>query len=100
MQPLMILALGVVISFGEFFCTGQIYMASITYMLKDQVKAAIFPFLVYTTAMSIPAVIMILLIQRTRNTEAVSDFMFRHLGAIKVFNAALFIIFAIYFLVF
>lgn len=100
MQPLMILALGIVISFGEFFCTGQIYMASITYLLKDQVKAAIFPFLVYTTAMSIPAVIMILLIQRTRNTEAVSDFMFRHLGAIKIFNAVLFALFALYFLMF
>ncbi|MBQ7797429.1 MAG: sulfite exporter TauE/SafE family protein [Lachnospiraceae bacterium] len=100
MQPLMILVLGIVISFGEFFCTGQIYMASITYLLKDQVKAAVFPFLVYTTAMSIPAVIMILLIQRTRNTDAVSDFMFRHLGAIKIFNAILFILFALYFLVF
>lgn len=100
MQPLMILALGIVISFGEFFCTGQIYMASITYMLKDQMKAAVLPFLVYTTAMSVPAVIMILLIQRTRNTEAVSDFMFRHLGAIKIFNAILFVIFAIYFLLF
>jgi len=100
MQPLMILALGVVISFGEFFCTGQIYMASITYLLKDQVKAAILPFLVYTTAMSVPAVIMIMLIQRTRNTETVSDFMFRHLGAIKIFNAVLFALFAIYFLVF
>ncbi len=100
MQPLMILMLGIVISFGEFFCTGQIYMASITYLLKDQVKAAVFPFLVYTTAMSIPAVIMILLIQRTRNTEAVSDFMFRHLGVIKIFNAVLFILFAVYFLVF
>lgn len=100
MQPLMILVLGIVISFGEFFCTGQIYMASITYLLKDQVKAAIFPFLVYTTAMSVPAVIMILLIQRTRNTEAVSDFMFRHLGTIKIFNAVLFILFAIYFLLF
>lgn len=100
MQPLMILMLGVVISFGEFFCTGQIYMASITYLLKDQVKAVIFPFLVYTTAMSVPAVIMIMLIQRTRNTEAVSDFMFRHLGAIKIFNAVLFALFAVYFFVF
>ena len=100
MKPLMILALGVVISFGEFFCTGQIYMASITYMLKDQVKAAIFPFLVYTTAMSLPAVVMILLIQRTRNTEAVSDVMFGHLGAIKIVNAVLFALFAVYFLVF
>ena len=100
MQPLMILILGIVISFGEFFCTGQIYMASITYMLKDQMKAAILPFLVYTTAMSVPAVIMILLIQRTRNTDAVSDFMFRHLGLIKIFNAILFTLFAVYFLVF
>ena len=100
MQSLMILALGVVISFGEFFCTGQIYMASITYLLKDQVKAAIIPFFVYTTAMSIPAVIMILLIQRTRNTDAVSDFMFRHLGLIKIFNAGLFALFAVYFLLF
>lgn len=100
MQPLMILALGIVISFGEFFCTGQIYMASITYLLKDQAKAAILPFLVYTTAMSVPAVIMILLIQRTRNTNAVSDFMFRHLGVIKIFNAGLFFIFALYFLIF
>ncbi len=100
MQPLLILMLGIVISFGEFFCTGQIYMASITYLLKDQVKAAIFPFLVYTTAMSIPAVIMILLIQRTRNTDAVSDFMFRNLGMIKVFNAVLFVLFAVYFLMF
>ncbi len=100
MQPLMILVLGIVISFGEFFCTGQIYMASITYLLKDQVKAAIFPFLVYTTAMSLPAVIMILLIQRTRNTDAVSDFMFRNLGVIKIFNAVLFTAFALYFLIF
>lgn len=100
MQPLMILVLGIVISFGEFFCTGQIYMASITYLLKDQVKAAIIPFFVYATAMSVPAVIMILLIQRTRNTDAVSDFMFRHLGLIKIFNAGLFALFAVYFLLF
>lgn len=98
MQPLLILGLGAAIALGEFFCTGQIYMASITYLLKDGQAAVWLPFIVYVTAMSVPALIMILLIQRTRNTERISDFMFRHLGAIKVCNAVLFFCFAVYFL--
>lgn len=97
-QPLLILGLGVAISLGEFFCTGQIYMASITYLLKDRIHGVWVPFLVYVTAMSIPAFVMILVIQRTRNTERVSDFMLRHLGAVKLLNAALFLGFMVYFL--
>lgn len=98
MQPLLILGLGAAIALGEFFCTGQIYMASITYLLKDGEAAVWLPFLVYVTAMSLPALAMVLLIQKTRNTERISDFMFRHLGAIKVCNAVLFLCFAVYFL--
>lgn len=98
MQPLLILGLGIAIAFGEFFCTGQIYMASITYMLRDGEAIVWLPFVVYVTAMSLPAVCMILLIQKTRNTDRISEFMFRHLGAIKVLNAVLFVCFAIYFL--
>ncbi|MGN1141275.1 MAG: cytochrome c biogenesis protein CcdA, partial [Oliverpabstia sp.] len=98
-QPLLILGLGVAISLGEFFCTGQIYMATITYLLKDHISGVWLAFLVYVTAMSLPAFCMILLIQRTRNTEHVSDFMLRHMGAIKILNAVLFFGFAIYFLI-
>ena len=98
-QPLLILFLGIAISFGEFFCTGQIYMASISYMLKDHISGVWAVFLVYVTAMSMPAFIMILLIQRTRNTEHVSEFMLRHLGVIKIWNAILFFGFAVYFLI-
>lgn len=98
MQPLLILGLGGAIALGEFFCTGQIYMASITYLLKDGEATVWLPFLVYVTAMSLPAFAMVLLIQKTRNTERISDFMFRHLGAIKVCNAVLFLCFAVYFL--
>lgn len=97
-QPLLILGLGIAISLGEFFCTGQIYMATITYLLKDHISGVWAAFLVYVTAMSLPAFCMILLIQRTRNTEHVSDFMLRHMGAIKIMNAVLFFGFAIYFL--
>lgn len=98
LQPLLILGLGIAISLGEFFCTGQVYMATITYMLKEQTQGAWLPFLIYVTAMSLPAVGMIVLIQRTRNTEHVSEFMLRHLGVIKIFNAVLFFGFMIYFL--
>lgn len=97
--PVLILVLGAAISLGEFFCTGQIYMAAITYLLKDQASGVWLAFLVYVTAMSVPAFCMIILIQRTRNTEHVSDFMLRHLGAIKLFNAALFFGFLLYFLI-
>lgn len=97
--PVLILVLGAAISLGEFFCTGQIYMAAITYLLKDQASSVWLAFLVYVTAMSVPALCMIILIQRTRNTEHVSDFMLRHLGAIKLFNAALFFGFFMYFLI-
>ncbi len=98
LQPLLIIGLGMAISVGEFFCTGQIYMASITYLLKEQVGGVWLYFLVYVTAMSFPALVMLMIIQRTRNTEHISEFMLRHLGAVKIFNGLLFLAFAVYFL--
>lgn len=97
-QPLLIFGLGAAIALGEFFCTGQIYMASITYLLKSRIATVWLPFVVYVTAMSLPALVMILLIWRTRNANRISAFMFQHLGAIKICTAVLFLGFAIYFL--
>lgn len=100
LKPLLILGLGMAISVGEFFCTGQIYMASITYLLRDGVTLVWLYFLVYVTAMSLPAFLMLAIIQKTRNTEHISEFMLRHLGAVKIFNALLFFGYALYFLFF
>lgn len=100
LKPLLILGLGMAISVGEFFCTGQIYMASITYLLRDGVTLVWLYFLVYVTAMSLPAFLMLAIIQKTRNTEHISEFMLRHLGAVKIFNALLFFGYALYFLLF
>lgn len=100
LKPLLILGLGMAISVGEFFCTGQIYMASITYLLRDGVTLVWLYFVVYVTAMSLPAFLMLAIIQKTRNTEHISEFMLRHLGAVKIFNALLFFGYAVYFLLF
>lgn len=96
----LVLGLGIAVSLGEFFCTGQIYMASILYLLRnaeDQVLPVLGTLMVYVTAMSLPAAAILVVIGRTKKTGQVSDFMLRHMGAIKLLNSALFLIYTIYF---
>lgn len=54
--------------------------------------------MVYVTAMSIPAVVILAVIARTKGTGRVSDFMLKHMGAIKLLNGLLFLFYAAYFL--
>lgn len=100
---LVVFGLGVVISIGEFFCTGQIYMASILYMLR-QGSAPVFyisaAFLIYVTAMCIPAVIFLIIIAKTRSINRISEFMLRRMDLVKLLNGLLFSAFALYFLIF
>ncbi|WP_313130864.1 glutaredoxin domain-containing protein [Anaerocolumna sp.] len=99
--PLLAFGLGIVISFGEFFCTGQIYMASILYMLRTHSKSMLqilSMFLVYVGAMMLPTIVVLLVIYKTRTTNAVSEFMLRRMDFIKLFNAILFFTFFIYLL--
>ncbi len=97
--PILAFGLGVVISFGEFFCTGQIYMASILYMLRmhsENMLQIIGMFLVYVGAMSLPTIAVLIVIHKTKTTNAVSEFMLHRMGLIKLFNAILFLTFFIY----
>lgn len=99
--PFLVLGLGIAISLGEFFCTGQIYMASILYMLRadsGNIWHVMVSFLVYVTAMCVPAAIFIFIIYKTKNTNRISDFMLMHMDIIKLANAVLFLGFALYFI--
>ena len=98
---LLVLGLGIAISIGEFFCTGQIYMASILYLLKsakEQLASLVFTLLVYVTAMSIPSVCILFVIYKTKKTQRVSEFMLEHMAAVKLLNAALFAGYAVWFI--
>ena len=55
-------------------------------------------FLVYVTAMCIPAAVFIFIIYKTKNTNRISEFMFEHMDLIKLANALLFAGFALYFI--
>lgn len=96
-----VFGLGIAISLGEFFCTGQIYMANILYLMKNaagNMMGISLLFVLYVTCMCLPSLIFILVISKTKNVNRVSGFMLRHMGAVKLFNAVLFLGFAVYFL--
>lgn len=94
--------LGIVISAGEFFCTGQVYLAAILYMMKMQQEMNLqtnAAFIVYVTAMCIPSFLIVLVIEKTKNVIHMSNKTLEWLPAIKLVTAIVFFIFAVFMLI-
>ena len=90
--------LGIVISAGEFFCTGQVYLAAILYMMKMQQERqlqTVLAFLIYVAAMCVPSFLIILVIEKTKNVIRMSNKTLEWLPAIKLATAIVFLLFAI-----
>lgn len=86
--------LGLIISAGEFFCTGQLYAASIFYMVKQKQEMTFLVFLmllVYVLAMCIPQGIIILIINKSRNLLAVSRFTLQRMSTVKLIYGFVFL---------
>ena len=93
--------LGIMISAGEFFCTGQVYLAAILYMMKMQQEMKLqtnVAFIVYVTAMCIPSFLIVLVIEKTKNVIHMSNKTLEWLPAIKLVTAIVFFIFAVFML--
>lgn len=94
--------LGIVISAGEFFCTGQVYLAAILYMMKMQQEMKLqtnAAFIVYVTAMCIPSFLIVLVIEKTKNVIRMSNKTLEWLPAIKLVTAIVFFLFAVFMLI-
>lgn len=94
--------LGIMISAGEFFCTGQVYLAAILYMMKMQQEMKLqtnVAFIVYVTAMCIPSFLIVLVIEKTKNVIHMSNKTLEWLPAIKLVTAIVFFIFAVFMLI-
>jgi hypothetical protein len=92
-----IFVLGVLVSAGEFLCTGQIYLAAILYLLRTNTGS--FPltlgaFLCYTVAAALPPALLVILCYKGRQAMALSDFFRNKMPVIKIANALLFALFA------
>jgi sulfite exporter TauE/SafE len=86
-------ACGVITSIGEFFCTGQIYIATILSMVhgKEGFQARALLFLgVYSIAFVLPFFIVTVILHKGAEAFDVSDFIRRRLPLIKGANALLF----------
>lgn len=88
----------IIISAGEFLCTGQIMIATILYMIKSSGIIDFMSFVelsIYVIAMLIPLIILLILINCGQKLFRLSETVRTHMHIIKLMNAILFIIFAI-----
>ena len=90
--------LGMLISVGEFLCTGQIYLATIVYVIQTStvfdLNAAIYFFL-YGIALIIPLVLLTFIIHKGKEVLDISEIIRGKLHIIKLVNATMFLLFAI-----
>lgn len=87
--------LGVVISIGEFLCTGQVYLASIVYIFKTQSDISVQAFLyllLYSVSFSIPTIFVVVFIARTRKLLEISERIRSKMPMIKLTTAIVLII--------
>ena len=88
--------LGAIISVGEFLCTGQIYLATITVLQSGQAldfRAMIY-FLIYGAAFVLPLILITVFIHKGREIFDLTEWM-RERILIKLINAVVFILFGI-----
>lgn len=89
--------LGLIISVGEFMCTGQIYMVSI-FSVTDMKLNIFLYFLIYDLIFVLPLIIIGFVIYKGKGIISISDFLGKNLKIIKLLNIIVFSIFLFYIL--
>lgn len=85
--------LGIMISAGEFLCTGQVYLASLFYMVKQnegfnlQLAGNL---TLYLTAMCVPMVLLVLLVSKGKSVMSASHLSLKILPVIKLIYSIFF----------
>jgi len=90
--------LGILISIGEFLCTGQIYLLTIIYMMHDFSQfnlEALAWFLIYGIGLIIPMLLLLFVLYKGREVFDVSEFARSKLHYVKLINAAVFVVFGL-----
>jgi cytochrome c biogenesis protein CcdA len=91
-----VFALGILVSAGEFLCTGQIYLATILYMIRRNPSLdlqTLLAFFAYVAGMMLPPMLLTLAVWRGKKVFQLSEFARRNMPLIKLINAAVFLVF-------
>ena len=89
--------LGLTLSITELVCTGQIYVAIVNTVRYEEVSYAYFLLVSYNIMFVIPLIIIAVIAIRGKGVISTSNFIREHLHIIKILNALLFLIIAVYF---
>jgi len=87
---------GFLVSILESFCTGQVYLPTIAFVLKmpDKRLSALSYLILYNLAFIMPLVVVFIMGLFGATSNTFSKFMQRHLGAVKLGTALLFFLLA------
>ena len=89
--------LGIVISAGEFLCTGQVYLASLLYMVEQNAGFNLElagNLVIYLIAMCVPMVLLTVLVSRGKSVMSASHLSLKILPVIKlVYSIFFFVLF-------
>jgi cytochrome c biogenesis protein CcdA len=91
-------ALGFFLSFGEFLCTGQIYLATIitVYQTNESMSLqALFYLIVYVTGFVTPLILISYFLYKGKAVFLLSEFIRTRLHYIKLISAGVFFVFSI-----
>jgi len=94
--------IGVVISFTEFLCTGQAYFTAILHLIHftSYYLRGVGLLLLYNLIFVLPLIIIAVIAVKTQSVMGVSVFMREKLHWIKLFNAIVFLLIIIYYIVY
>lgn len=90
--------LGIIISIGEFLCTGQIYLLTLVYIMRisPQFDAmTILSFLLYGLALIVPMLLLLFIIHKGKEVFEISEVVRKNFQYIKLLNAFVFFVFGI-----
>ncbi len=90
--------LGMIISSGEFLCTGQVYLATIITIFKTYPQLSVKAFInliVYNFGLILPLFILTLLVYKGKGVFEVSEVIRERLHVIKAINVLIFIVFGV-----
>lgn len=85
---------GLVISFLELACTGQVYLPTIQFMLKAGHGSAIGYLLAYNAAFIVPLIVVFALAFFGLRSDALIRFQRKHTATVKVLTGVLFVLLA------
>jgi len=84
-------ASGVIVSFLELACTGQVYLPTIVYMMNQGSAGALFWLLVYNLAFVAPLIVIFILAWSGMRSEMLAAWQKRHTALVRFATSVLFL---------